>query len=196
MGRGMLKRLAIFGGSFDPVHLGHLLVARAALEELRLDRVFFVPAARSPFKPESEPAPAHERLCMLRLALAGMAECSVDDQEVLRGGVSYTIETVRRYVSDYPEAELFWVIGADHLPGLPRWRDAELLARHLQFVVVPRPSAEALQMPAPFRGVYLRGFPLSLSSSEIRQRVREGRPIDFLTPYPVAEFIRKNRLYL
>ena len=85
-------KLGLFGGSFDPVHLGHLLVAQAAMEELGLDRLFFIPAAQSPFKPENKPAPASARLQWLRLALAGKTNCEVDDQEIRRGGVSYTIE--------------------------------------------------------------------------------------------------------
>ena len=89
-------KLGLFGGSFDPVHLGHLLVAQAAIEELGLDRLFFIPAAQSPFKPANQPAPAATRLQLLRLALAGKTNCEIDDQEIRRGGVSYTIETVAR----------------------------------------------------------------------------------------------------
>ena len=90
-------KLGIFGGSFDPVHLGHLLVAQAAIEELGLDRLFFIPAAQSPFKPDSKPAPASVRLQLLRLALAGKTNCEIDEQEIRRGGISYTIDTLRDY---------------------------------------------------------------------------------------------------
>src|SRR5271170_4436488 len=100
-------KLGIYGGSFDPVHLGHLLVARAAIEELGLDRLFFIPAAQSPFKPDDKPAPAAERLRLLRLALAGKTNCEVDEQEIRRGGASYTIETLRDYSKRFPRAELF-----------------------------------------------------------------------------------------
>ncbi len=89
-------KIGLFGGSFDPVHLGHLLAAQAAIEELGLDRLFFIPAAQSPFKPENQPAPAPARLQLLRLALVGKMNCEIDDQEIRRGGVSYTIETVAR----------------------------------------------------------------------------------------------------
>src|SRR4051794_7686772 len=111
-----MKRIGLFGGSFDPVHIGHLLVAQAACEELALERLFFVPAAQSPFKPENEPAPAASRLRILRLALAGHSNYEIDEQEVRRGGISFTVDTVRDYTARFPSAELFYLIGADHVP--------------------------------------------------------------------------------
>src|SRR5450755_4234248 len=107
-------KIGLFGGSFDPVHLGHLLVAQAAGEELGLARLFFIPAAQSPFKSENKIAPAEIRLQLLRLALAGKNNCEIDAQEIRRGGVSYTIETVRDYARRFPQAELFYLIGADN----------------------------------------------------------------------------------
>src|SRR5512136_2313266 len=101
-----MQRIGLFGGSFDPVHSGHLLVAQTAREELELSRLFFIPAAQSPFKPESKPAPANERLRLLRLALAGKTWCEIDEQEISRGGVSYTIATVRAYTGRFPDAQL------------------------------------------------------------------------------------------
>ena len=94
-------KMGIYGGSSDPVHLGHLLVAQAAIEELGLDKLFFIPAAQSPFKPDSRPAPASLRQQMLRLALAGRTNCEIDDQEIRRGGVSYTIDTLRDYAKNF-----------------------------------------------------------------------------------------------
>jgi len=200
-----VERIGLFGGSFDPVHLGHLLVAQAAREELGLTRLFFVPAAQSPFKPECKPAPAAERLRLLRLALAGLAWCELDDQEIRRGGVSYSVETVRDYACRFPEAQLFYLIGADHAGQLPKWRQTEELARLAEFVVIPRPGlgAEAPgpdgvagPLPPPFRGRRLAGFPLGVSSSQIRGRVKAGLPIQMLVPGAVAEAIGNNRLYL
>ena len=124
-----MERLGLFGGSFDPVHQGHLLVALAASEELKLDRLFFIPAAQSPFKPETKAASAAERLRLLRLALAGQVHYEIDDQEIRRGGVSYTINTVMDYRRRFPEAKLFYLVGADHVPQLPKWRAAEELAK-------------------------------------------------------------------
>jgi len=191
----MTQRIGLFGGSFNPVHLGHLLVAQAAREELQLDRVVFTPAFMSPFKPGVELAPAAQRLRLLRLALAGRTYCEIDDQEILRGGISYTIDTVRDYARRCPEARLFYLIGADHVPQLPLWRDAGELARLLEFVVIPRPGQVFKEAAAPFRCHPLQGFPLGVSASQIRDRVRAGLPIDSLVPPPVAEAILSDGIY-
>ncbi|PYL00125.1 MAG: nicotinate (nicotinamide) nucleotide adenylyltransferase [Verrucomicrobia bacterium] len=191
-----MQRIGLFGGSFNPVHLGHLLVARAAQEELQLSRLFFIPAAQSPFKPGLVLAPPEQRLRLLRLALAGRTGCEIDDQEIKRGGISYTIDSVRDYARRFPGARLFYLIGADHVPQLPKWREAIDLARLVEVVVIPRPGQLATPLPVPFRGHALAGFPLGVSSSQIRDRVRAGLPIDLLVGPAVAEAIRNNRLYL
>jgi nicotinate-nucleotide adenylyltransferase len=190
--------LGLFGGSFDPVHLGHLLVAQAAREDTALDRVFFIPAAQSPFKPGSAPAPAAERVRLLRLALAGDPTSEIDDQEIQRGGVSYSIETVRHYAAQYPGAKLFYLIGADQLPQLHLWREAAELARLVEFLIIPRPGdvPGAAVAPSGVRARFLRGWPLAISSSQIRARVQSGASIRHLVPAVVAEAIRNNRLYL
>jgi len=190
------QKIGIFGGSFDPVHLGHLLVAQAATEELGLDRLFFIPAAQSPFKPENLPAPAPARLRWLRLALAGRTHCEVDDQEIRRGGVSYTVETLREYRRRFPHAELFYLIGADNAAKLNEWRDAGELAGLAEFVAIPRPGGASAQFPSPFRGRALKGFPLGVSSSEIRARVKAGLPIDHLVPPFVAAAIHAAGSYV
>jgi len=189
-------KIGLFGGSFDPVHLGHLFVARAAREEAGLARLFFIPAAQSPFKPDAQPAPAAERLRWLRLALAGDTTAEVDDREIRRGGPSYTIDTVRAYAREHPAAQLFYLIGADQTAQLRLWREAGELARLVQFLVLPRPGEAPEELPAPFRGRFLRGLPLAVSSSEIRARLKAGLPIEHLTPPAVAEALANNRLYL
>ena len=189
-------KLGIFGGSFDPVHLGHLLVAQAAMEELGLDRLFFIPAAQSPFKPENQPASASVRLQLLRLALAGKANCEIDDQEIRRGGISYTVDTLRDYAQRFSGAELFYLVGADNVPKLNEWRAPAELARLAEFVAIPRPGGAVPIFPPPFRGRLLRGFPFAVSSSEIRARVQAGLPIDHLVSTAEAEAIRNGRLYV
>ncbi len=191
-----MEKLGLFGGSFDPVHLGHLLVAQAAREELGLARRCFIPASQSPFKPDRRPTPAAARVQLLRLALAGREWCEIDLQELQRGGVSYTIDTVRDYARRFPSAELFYLIGADHVPQLLKWRAAEELAQLARFVVIPRPGQPQPVLPAPFSGQTLQGFPLGISSSEVRARARAGRALEPLVPAAVAEAIRNNRLYL
>lgn len=191
-----MQRIGIYGGSFDPVHLGHLLVAQAAFEELGLERLFFVPAALSPFKQTSTPVPGPVRAGLLRLALAGRTWCEVDEQEIHRTGVSYTVDTLRDYARRFPHTTLFYLIGADNVSALPQWREAAELARLAQFVVIPRPGDAPLPLPAPFQGSTLRGWPFGVSSSEIRARVKAGQAINHLVPPAVAEAIRNNQLYL
>ncbi len=189
-------RLGLYGGSFDPVHLGHLLVAMAACEELGLDRLFFIPAAQSPFKPGQQPASSADRIRLLRLALSGGTRYEVDEQEIARGGISYTIDTVRDYAARFPEARLHYLIGADHVPTLPKWREAETLAGLVEFLVIPRPGETPGTLPPPFQLRVLNGFPVKISSSQIRQRIRQGLAIEPLVPSAVAEAIRNYRLYL
>jgi nicotinate-nucleotide adenylyltransferase len=191
-----LMKIGIYGGSFDPVHLGHLLVAQAALEELGLDRLFFIPAAQSPFKPANQPAPAAFRLQLLRLALAGQTRCEVDDLEIRRGGISYAVDTLRHYAERFPGAELFYLVGADNVPKLNEWREPAELARRAEFVMIPRPGEATVDFPPSFRGRRLRGFPFAVSSSEIRARVKAGLPVVNLVPAAVAEAVRNQQLYI
>ena len=187
--------IGIYGGSFNPVHLGHLLVAQAAREELGLDRLFFVPAAQSPFKTENEIAPAEIRLRLLRLALAGKTHCEIDEQEIQRGGVSYTVDTLRDYAKKFPSAKLFYLIGADNIAKLNEWREADELARLAEFVAMPRPGEISAEFPKLFCGRILKGFPVEISSSQIRARVKAGLPVEQLVLPFVADAIRAAKIY-
>jgi nicotinate-nucleotide adenylyltransferase len=189
-------KLGLFGGSFDPVHLGHLLVAQAAVEELGLEKLYFIPAALSPFKPENQPAPAAIRLQLLRLALAGRTNCEIDEQEIRRGGVSYTVDTLRDYANRFSGAKIFYLIGADNAAKLNEWREPAELAKLAEFVAVPRPGGAPTIFPPPFRGRTLKGFPFDVSSSQIRKRVKAGLPIEHLVPPFVADAIHAARLYV
>ena len=189
-------KLGLFGGSFDPVHIGHLLVAQAAVEELALTRLFFIPAAQSPFKPDNKPAPDAARLQLLRLALAGRTNCEVDEQEIRRGGISYTVDTLRDYARRFPQAELFYLIGADNVAKLPEWREPQELARLAEFVAIPRPGETPMNFPPPFRGRMLTGFPFAVSSSQIRARVNAGLTIEHLVSPAVAGAIHTAKLYV
>ena len=175
-------KIGIYGGSFDPVHLGHLLVAQAAIEELGLDRLFFIPAAHSPFKPENEMAPDAVRLQLLRLALAGGTNCEVDDQEIRRGGVSYTIETLRDYVRRFPGAELFYLIGADNAAKLNEWREAGELAKLAEFVAVPRPVGSS--------GFSRSAEPPESGHQTFRRHFADGRSRVFLSVFLLRKSAR------
>lgn len=194
------QRIGLFGGSFDPVHLGHTMVARAALAEveLELEQLFIIPAAQSPFKPEQSPAPAADRLAWLRLAFGDEPRCEIDAQEIERAGVSYTIDTVRDYAARFPEAELFYLIGADHVPTLPEWREAAALADAVTFVVVPRPGeleTGVAEFPLSFRGTVLRGKPAAISASDLRKRLRAGESIENFVPPAVAAALNVKHCY-
>lgn len=192
------QRIGLFGGSFDPVHLGHTMVARAALVEVELDRLFIIPAAQSPFKPEHSPALAADRLAWLRLAFEDEPRCEIDAQEIERAGVSYTIDTVRDYAARFPEAELFYLIGADHVPTLPEWREAAALADAVTFVVVPRLGeleAGVADFPPSFRGTVLRGKPAAISASDLRKRLRAGESIENFVPPAVAAALNVKHCY-
>ena len=192
------QRIGLFGGSFNPVHLGHMMVARAALAEVGLDRLFIILAAQSPFKPEQSPAPAAARLEWLQLAFANEPRCEIDAQEIERAGVSYTIDTVRDYAARFPEAELFYLIGADHVPTLPEWREAAALADAVTFVVVPRPGeleTGVAEFPLSFRGTVLRGKPAAISASDLRKRLRAGESTENFVPPAVAAALNVKHCY-
>jgi nicotinate-nucleotide adenylyltransferase len=186
------------------VHLGHTMLAQAALTEMQLDRLFIIPAAQSPFKPEQTSASAADRLEWLRLAFADEPRCEIDAQEIERSGVSYSIDTVRDYAARFPEAELFYLIGADHVPTLPEWREAAALAEAVTFVVVPRPDGSGesetgvAEFPPTFRGAVLRGEPVAISASDLRDRLRAGEPIEEIenfVPAAVAAALKVRHSY-
>jgi nicotinate-nucleotide adenylyltransferase len=189
-------KLGLYGGSFDPVHLGHLLVAQAAREELGLDRLSFIPVAKSPFKTDADLASGADRLQLLRLALAGKSHCEVDNQEIHRGGISYTIDTLRGYAHRFPGAKLYYIIGADNAAKLNEWREAAELATLAEFVAIPRPGGGPAVFPPPFRGHTLKGYPIGISSTQIRARIQAGQSVENLVPPAVAEAIQQGHLYL
>lgn len=182
-------RIALYGGTFDPPHHAHLILAREAREQLGLDRIVFVPAARSPFKPGVEITPPEVRLAMVRAAIEGEDGFTLDDSEITRGGTSYTIDTVLAARDRWPGAELFWFIGGDHVPELAKWRDWARLRTLVQFIVFSRDGAEpADDFPHVARRV-------DISATEIRARVAQGLSIRYLVPEAVRTLIERHRLY-
>lgn len=195
-------RLAILGGTFDPVHYGHLRLAEEAREAANLERVLFVPASVSPFRTTEPLSTAESRVQMVRLAVQHNPHFEVSEIEVRRGGVSYTIDTVRAIRQQHPEAELFLILGADALQGFMDWREPHSIAQECRLLVGVRPHYDlqnALeQLPEPIRQrVQLVSTTLmGISASDIRQRIRTGRTIRYLTPQDVIEYIQRYRLYL
>lgn len=189
--------LGFLGGSFDPIHFGHLCIAQDALENLALDKVVFVPAACSPHKEVGGRASDTQRLNMLRLALAEYPRFEVSEVDLLRGGVSYTWETVRLLRQNYPSDRLFWILGADQLQRLHLWSRAEELVRHIEFICMERPGHE-LRPPASLPGLRWHvcpGHHFQISSSEIRERLSRGDSVSCFVPHKAVEYIHQNHLY-
>jgi nicotinate-nucleotide adenylyltransferase len=184
----MLK-LGLYGGSFDPIHHGHLILARQALEDLFLDRVIFIPAAESPFKPDALGASAEDRLAMIRLAIRDEPRFEVDSLELNRAAPSYTIDTARAYKAQYPKDALFFLIGEDHVPALHKWNEFEQLDQLVNFAILSR-SDRPLKVHYP---LVRRRF--DLSSTEIRNRVANNLPISYLVPENVLRYIHERTLY-
>lgn len=193
-----MKRIGLFGGTFDPVHVGHLLAAEAAREAAGLEEVWFVPAAVPPHKP-APAASARQRLDMLEAAVRGVAGFRVEPIELERPGPSYTIDTVTALQTRWPDRTFFWIVGSDMANDLPHWRNAEQLAARIGFIALERPGETIREedLPAYLRGRLLRAPmpPIGISSSDIRRRVREGRSIRFLVPEAVREYVTRNGLY-
>jgi nicotinate-nucleotide adenylyltransferase len=186
-------RIGVFGGSFDPVHRGHLAVAQQAVRELRLDQVRFVPALLQPLKTAGPRASPDDRAAMLRAALDGQPNLALDLREIRRPGPSFTVDTLRELRLERPHDELFLMVGADAAQDLHRWREADELARLATLVVVPRPGIPPLFLPAP--AVTLGLEPIDLSATAVRDAAANGRDIDHLVPKAVADYIAAHRLY-
>jgi nicotinate-nucleotide adenylyltransferase len=199
-------RLGIFGGSFDPVHYGHLLLAECCREALALDEVWLVPAAQPPHKQDRRLAPGKARLEMLELALADHDQIQPSAVELSRGGVSYTVDTLETIRQQRPEAELFLLLGADSLRDLPTWRQPQRILELALPVAVrrsgnPEPDYAVLAGLVPpahlehIRQLQVEMPLVDLSSTELRRRARLGLSLRFRTPRAVEEYIRAHGLY-
>ena len=197
-------RIGVFGGTFDPVHLGHLLLAEACREQGRLDRVIFIPAGLPPHKQGRELAPGNARAEMLEFAIAGHAEFTVDRSEIKRSGPSYTVETLRALRQEHPADELFLLMGADSLAEFHLWKEPREIATLASLIVVNRGRHAPPDLAAliPLLGddavcrIQLVTMPgIDISASDIRQRVQQQRSLRYLVPRAVERFILENGLY-
>jgi nicotinate-nucleotide adenylyltransferase len=188
--------VALYGGSFDPVHCAHLKVAQAALEQVSLEKVIFIPAARSPLKVSVAKASDADRIEMLRLASAEEPRFAVDTCEIARGGTSYTVDTVNLFHQKQPESPLYWIVGADQFELLPQWRRIEEIAARLTFIVLRRPgySLSAPEIKG-LRFVEVDAPLMEHSSSEIRRCLAAGAPVEAQLPPAVEAFISSKGLY-
>jgi nicotinate-nucleotide adenylyltransferase len=184
-----LKKIAIYGGSFDPVHHAHLILAREAIETLDLDKVILVPAAISPLKKTAPVASGEVRLAMLRAAIKGEREFEVDECELLRPPPSYTIDSVEEIRRRESDAAIYCLIGEDNVEQLPRWHRFAELEKMVRFVVLDRTGKQ------PSHSYELIHRRIDISATEIRRRVAQNKSIRYLVPESVEEIIQREELY-
>lgn len=190
-------KIGFLGGSFDPVHFGHLMAAQDAFEQHGLDRLLFVPAARAPLKPREECASPEDRIAMLRRAVEGDSRFEVSDLEAKRGGTSYTVETARHFRALHPGDTLYWILGGDQLSRLGQWKDIAELAGMVEFIIVDRPGFPIRVEPG-ISGLRLHrcdGHLLEISSTELRERIRRGLSLEYFMPHKTIVYIREKGLY-
>jgi nicotinate-nucleotide adenylyltransferase len=217
-------KLGLLGGSFNPVHDGHLAIARHTREALELDQILFIPTGHPPHKPNGGLAPAQDRYEMVRLAIAPDSAFTISDVEIRRPGKSYSIDTIRQLQQEYgPDIQLFFLIGLDAFLDFPSWRDPRTLLELCSFVVLSRPglsfrslSTVSLLPPIPYpsladldagrvfrieaqiggqRLICLKQPPCPISASDIRARIRQGLPVANLLPPLVESYILQHHLY-
>ncbi|MGA1205691.1 MAG: nicotinate-nucleotide adenylyltransferase [Opitutales bacterium] len=191
------RRIGFFGGTFDPFHSGHLGMAHAAAEALHLDNVSFVPAGQNPLKDEAPRTSPRQRVDMIRLGIQPYRRYGIWEGELDRQGLSYTLDTIEHVQRVYPNCHMFWIIGSDQLPHLPRWYGIEQLVEKVGFILVRRPGFEFSWPGIKGLSLYPVDNPLmEVSATEIRDRIRRGEPVRGMVPPVVDDYIRRNSLYI
>lgn len=192
-------RIGLFGGSFDPPHFGHLLVAQAIQESLSLDKLIFIPAFKAPHKTEKKQSDSKHRSRMIELAIEDNPNFNVDSYEMDKEGVSYTVDTVKEFRKRYPEKEneLFFIIGSDSLQEFHTWKDHFVILKHCHLVVAGRPYYSIGNVdPLIMSNVILTDIPqVEISSKRIRKRIRLGLPVNYMLSDSVLNYILENDLY-
>ena len=188
------ERIGVLGGTFDPIHLGHMVVASEVCAALSLDRVILVPAHQQPFKDSTGHATPAQRIAMCRLAVEGDDRLEVSDVDMVRGGVTYTVDTLADIAAEHPGAELFFIAGADAVSRLSEWREPERLMQLAKFVGVGRKGHPAPALTEPH--VVVETPEVGVSSTEVRSRRRTGAPVRYLVPDAVVAYIAQYALYL
>lgn len=186
-------RIGLMGGTFNPIHNAHLIAASEVHEVLKLDQVIFIPAANPWQKSDLEIAPAATRLQMVKLAIEGDSRFVASDIEIVRGGETYTIDTVKQLLSENPKNEYFWITGTDALVNMPTWRDFAKLTELIEIVAVNRNGAS--QTDTGFKYTFVQIPEFQISATQIRDRIKSGRSIKYLVPTAVELFIETSGLY-
>ena len=196
----MGRRLGVMGGTFDPIHYGHLVTAEEAVVQFQLDTVVFVPTGQPWMKAHREVSPAEERYLMTVVATASNPRFTVSRIEIDRDGPTYTVETLRQLANQHPDAELYFITGADAILEIVQWKDPDEALSLAHFIAATRPGHDLSRLEAAAaehrpRVSVMKIPALAISSSDIRQRVHEGRAIRYLLPEGVKSFIEKAGLY-
>jgi len=186
-------KIGILGGTFNPIHIGHLILAEEAREKLELDKIIFVPTYLPPHKDNCDIIAAADRLAMVKAAISGNHFFSVSDLEIRRDGRSYTIDTIKEFRIEHPRDDLYFIIGSDLLKYLEEWKDLDEIIKMVKFIVATRPGYALDQIPThistlPIRAVDISGF-------EIRDAIREGKSFRYLVSEAVFNYINKHKLY-
>ncbi len=191
------KKLGILGGTFDPIHVGHLVLAEQVREKLQLEQVVFIPSASPPHKTEHQLSSAAHRFEMTKLALEGNSHFSVSNIELEREGLSYTVETLRKLKELYQGSEIYFLTGSDVLDEITTWKDPDEIYRLAKIVIGVRPGFDQFDPEHHFakKSVVVRITGVDISSTQIREKVAKGQSIKYLVPSEVEEYIRKNNLY-
>jgi len=187
-------RIGVLGGTFDPVHIGHLILAEEAVNQFGLDRLIFVPTNQPPHKDYSPLADAEDRFMMVKLAVEGNPSFDVSRIEIDRPGKSYSVETLKRLKEEYgSDAEIFLLTGSDSLEELSSWREIDEVLRLCRFVVASRPGYSFKDLPPGAESISIT--PVNVSSTEIRRRIKQGKSIRELVPDKVRKYILEKELY-
>lgn len=191
------RRIGILGGTFDPIHLGHLVLAEQAKERLKLDQVIFIPSASPPHKTNRKLSSAKDRFQMTRLALEENPSFSISDIELKRGGLSYTVDTLRELKKLYPNSEIYFLTGSDVLNEIQTWKDPEHIYKLVNVVIAKRPSFDSFDPQNHFakKSIIVPITGVDISSTQIRKRIEKGQSIKYLVPAKVEEYIRRKKLY-
>ena len=190
-------RIGIFGGTFNPPHIGHLIVIESVREQIQFDKIFVVPSAQTPNKPGTVLASAYDRLEMTRLAVEGNVHLTVSNTEIERKGISYTVDTVLAFSAQYPHANLSLIIGADNLRDFQSWKSPREILTRVDLIVMNRPGIATVDAKDEYaRLSTLVNVPqIGISGTDIRRRVKMGRSIRYLVPPAVEEYILHHKLY-
>lgn len=187
-----MTKVGILGGTFDPPHYGHLLIANEVLSELNLDEIWFMPNQEPPHKKKSDSVENTDRLQMLELSIEGNSAFKIEKIELERSGPSFTVDTMKILNEQFPNHQFYFIIGADMIEYLPKWHKIDELIELVQFVGVQRPEYSS-ETDYPIHYVDIPAF--EVSSSMIRKRVNQGMTVRYLLPDRVIDFIREKQLY-